>query len=708
MSRLKTITFAFIVVNLQLLLADSYNWPCEPFDEQHWINGTFCENREGSSGSIDHFHDGVDMHLSAGGQVYSVINGTITSIGWPTDYGINSWVRVGRYAYVHVNPASGISVGDPITAFETVLGTTNNWNHIHFKDGQPGSEINALRDGGGLDPFEDPYEPEVMNIRFFQDGTTNQFTDNRVFGLVDIVSQAADLTDMGPYGGNNGMYKIGFDIIDQNDSIVAGPRIPYQFDEIPPSDSYVHNVFHEGSSTSTYHYIVSNHLANNGSVNVTDWEQGFYAARVFTWDTRNNVDTLTVEFEVTEQDNEAPVVPTLLSVLSEGEGFRIRWLPNTEEDLAGYHLYFSYDMETWISNHDESVLTDTTSELIVPSFPQDMVIYFKLTAVDNAPFPNESEQSDIYGLRLGNPNEQFAIIDAYDRIGGAWTESTHPFVALLGQRLDRIGLPFGTVNDDLFELDTTYYLPPGKIIYTLDDTDPLPSSLTEQLLNSFFNGTWLIGSYLLEGLNSDSLGQLYVEELGIILGPSAAIPDTMTGLWGRTFQMDTSWYALDSLNTAEIDPNSGSTILEDSEGHSFGVQAYQFLYTAPPPELLFGPVPDDELMVEITQWLLEDLQVTGEPFLPNHFSIDAYPNPFNPSTTIRFNLPANGKIRVTVHDILGREVEEIISGKMVSGKQEIVWHTDGTASGVYILKADFNPLGSGETFQLTKKLLLLK
>ena len=707
MNRFKLTSIFIIAGSFQLIWADSYNWPCEPFDEQHWINGTFCENREGTSGSIDHFHDGVDMHLSAGGQVYSVINGTVTSIGWPSDYGINSWVRVGRYAYVHVNPASGLSVGNQVTAFETVLGTTNSWNHIHFKDGYPGSEINALRDGGGLDPFEDPYEPEVMNIRFFKDGTTNQFTDNRVFGLVDIVSRAADLTDMGPYGGNNGIYKIGFDIVDQNDSIVAGPRFPYLFDEIPATDSYVHNVFHQGSNTSVYHYIISNHLTHNGSVNVTDWEQGFYTARVFCWDTRDNIDTLTVEFEVTEQDNEAPAAPTLLSVLSEGEGFRICWLPNTEEDLAGYRLYFSYDMETWTSNHDESVLTDTTSEFIAPSFSQDLVIYFKLTAVDNAPFPNESEQSDIYGLRLGDSNLPLVIVDAFDGTDGVWTESSHPFVALLGQRLDRIGFSFETVNDDLFELDTTYFLHEGKIIYTLDDANPLPSSLTQQL-RDFFNGTWLIGSRLLESFSSDSLGQLYLEELGLSAGPSTATPDEMTGFWGQTFQIDTSWYVLDSINTAEIDPFIGSTILEDSEGHSFGVQAYQFLYTAPPPEMLFGPEPNDELMVEITQWLLEDLQVSGESSLPYHFSIDAYPNPFNSSTTIRFNLPTNGKIRVTAHDILGRKVDELVNSKVEGGEYKFNWNGDEAASGVYLLKAEFSPLGSGTTLQLNRKLLLLK
>ncbi|MFQ6608014.1 MAG: T9SS type A sorting domain-containing protein [Fidelibacterota bacterium] len=707
MDRINNILVAIFTATLQFLLAESYNWPCVPFDEQHGINGTFCENRSGSSGSIDHFHDGVDIHLSVGGQVYSVINGTVTSIGWPGDYGINSWVRVGRYAYVHVNPVAGLSVGDPVIAFETVLGSTNSWNHIHFKDGYPDSEINALRTEGGLDPFQDLHDPAIMDIRFYMDESTTQFSNNRVYGLVDIISRAADITDTGPYGGNNGIYKIGFDIIDQNDSIVAGPRLPFQFDEIPASDSYVHNVFHDGSTTSIYHYIVSNHLTYNGSVDVSDWEQGFYTARVYTWDTMNNTDTLTAEFEVTEQDNSAPEPPILLSVLGEDNGFRIRWLPNSEEDLAGYRLYFSFDMETWTSNHDETILTDTTTKLVVASFPQDMAIYFKLTAVDNAPFPNESDPSDIYGLRLGNPNEQFVIIDAFDNENSVWQESSHPFVALIGNNLDRINIPFSTVNDELFDMDTTYTLPPGKIIYSLDDFNPLPISLLQRLRENL-SGTWLTGGGLLQGLSSDSLGSLYLEELAITLGSLEPTPAEITGMGGRTFTLDTSWYILDSLYTISIDPFVGSTILEDNEGRSFGVQAYQFLFTVPPPEMLFGPEPDEDLLEEIVWLLLGDLQVGTPSSLPESFAINAYPNPFNPLTTIRLDLPVEGRLTMTIYDILGHEVEEIVSSKIVNGEQEVMWQRGGNASGVYILKADFTPLGSRETFHLTRKIALLK
>ena len=112
----------FIFCISGLILSQTYNWPCEPFNQQHWINGTFCECRSGSSGDIDHFHDGIDIHLSEGNPVYSVIDEVITSIGTSSQYGINSWVRAGRYAYVHVIPNNSLSVGDSVEAYVTVLG----------------------------------------------------------------------------------------------------------------------------------------------------------------------------------------------------------------------------------------------------------------------------------------------------------------------------------------------------------------------------------------------------------------------------------------------------------------------------------------------------------------------------------------------------------------------------------------------------------
>lgn len=72
-----------------------------------------------------------------------------------------------------------------------------------------------------------------------------------------------------------------------------------------------------------------------------------------------------------------------------------------------------------------------------------------------------------------------------------------------------------------------------------------------------------------------------------------------------------------------------------------------------------------------------------------------YPNPFNPTTTIKFGLPAAGNVKLVIYDILGRQVAELVNTKMQGGYHSVVW--DGkndlgrqVASGLYIYQVATN------------------
>ncbi len=78
--------------------------------------------------------------------------------------------------------------------------------------------------------------------------------------------------------------------------------------------------------------------------------------------------------------------------------------------------------------------------------------------------------------------------------------------------------------------------------------------------------------------------------------------------------------------------------------------------------------------------------------LPDQIALaQNYPNPFNPSTTIRFDLERAQDVRLTVYDVLGREVAVLVDRQMATGSHEIVWDgltDDGEAvpSGTYIYR----------------------
>jgi hypothetical protein len=89
--------------------------------------------------------------------------------------------------------------------------------------------------------------------------------------------------------------------------------------------------------------------------------------------------------------------------------------------------------------------------------------------------------------------------------------------------------------------------------------------------------------------------------------------------------------------------------------------------------------------------------------MPASFALSQnFPNPFNPSTTIRFSLERSGFTTLSIYDLLGRLVGTIAEGNMQAGTYSIDWNAAGLTSGLY-----FYTLRSGENLQ-TRKMLLMK
>ena len=81
---------------------------------------------------------------------------------------------------------------------------------------------------------------------------------------------------------------------------------------------------------------------------------------------------------------------------------------------------------------------------------------------------------------------------------------------------------------------------------------------------------------------------------------------------------------------------------------------------------------------------------------------NAYPNPFNPSTSISFSIPNAMHVDVSIYDTNGRMVEQLVSGVKSAGVYEINWNADLNASGLYFIR--FNADGNVHT----QKILLIK
>jgi thiol-disulfide isomerase/thioredoxin len=119
-------------------------------------------------------------------------------------------------------------------------------------------------------------------------------------------------------------------------------------------------------------------------------------------------------------------------------------------------------------------------------------------------------------------------------------------------------------------------------------------------------------------------------------------------------------------------------------------------------------IANNDFSVELAnQWIgemLNNLDVKETQVnLPDIFYLhENYPNPFNASTTIEYDLKENGDIKLSVFDLSGREVDVIRENYQIIGTHTVAWETSDVPSGVYFFR-----LSSGKFVQ-TRKAVLLK
>jgi VCBS repeat-containing protein len=93
--------------------------------------------------------------------------------------------------------------------------------------------------------------------------------------------------------------------------------------------------------------------------------------------------------------------------------------------------------------------------------------------------------------------------------------------------------------------------------------------------------------------------------------------------------------------------------------------------------------------------------------LPTEFATAVYPNPFNPSTTVSYDLPAEAQVSIVIYDAIGQEIRQLVNDAHSIGRYSVQWDARdnfgrSVGSGVYIAK-----IKAGQ-FSATQKMLLLK
>ena len=118
---------------------------------------------------------------------------------------------------------------------------------------------------------------------------------------------------------------------------------------------------------------------------------------------------------------------------------------------------------------------------------------------------------------------------------------------------------------------------------------------------------------------------------------------------------------------------------------------------------------NENTIIDVASAAEISLSVLGiDDLMPSKFALhNNYPNPFNPETTFHFDIPEEAKVKLTIYDVSGKEVNVLTAGTLNAGSYRVRWdgkdhRGQGVSAGMYLYHID-----AGE-FSDTKKLILLK
>ncbi len=255
--------------------------------------------------------------------------------------------------------------------------------------------------------------------------------------------------------------------------------------------------------------------------------------------------------------------------------------------------------------------------------------------------------------------------------------------------------------------------------YILSHADA-DSAMTENDADQSFDTTQFPdGFYNLEVWAEDGAGNVTTEPMLIMIDNNPDEPPAFIDMPANMIIHADSVHTLslwdhvedDNTPDAELafDFSADNPLLEWSFDDSTGVLSlwHSALDTQAAPMLITVTDDQDQSSDRTINFILEMPQAVQGEVVPALFSLSCSPNPFNPSTTIRFSIPEAAMTRLDIYNLRGQRIRTLVSEKLKQGPHAVTW--DGTdenhrtvGSGVYLYKLQAGSRSSVE------KMILLK
>jgi len=293
------------------------------------------------------------------------------------------------------------------------------------------------------------------------------------------------------------------------------------------------------------------------------------------------------------------------------------------------------------------------------------------------------------------PNPGTYEIDAYTALGGDEdTSNDTSYTGMITVTAENI-LEFGYDTRRYTYEPSTYYFNfltgQGAYIRFTPTDDGITDIMNGQSLKGLFTDTGTIRIHIFEGGETEPGAEVTQWDAAVsVLSPAWQTFDLSQITFFQNMNED-FWVWFEVLNSAGTPHLLGWNENELGGEHFFA----NFNNT-------FGPS-DYEFFAHAVFEPIVGISDPGNTAQPEVFALyQNTPNPFNPLTTIEFSLEQTGQARLTVFDLLGRQVAKLVDGQYSAGQHQVTFNAENLASGVYIYRLEAN----NQTME--KKMLLLK
>ena len=312
-------------------------WPYDPPEVKRDVAGTLGEIRGEivDENSQVWFHNGLDIAGGYGETARFVRAEKVLNPVSTDNFGnLRELIRMPLMGYIHIRlgrDSADKPFGDPrfifsygfdgkmngvrvprgakFTAGEPI-GTLNAMNHVHLIAGPSGAEMNAL-DALILPNVSDSIAPMIENVTLWDENwlqieTEKPGTRTTLTGKTRLVVRAFDRMDGNPERRRLGVYKLGYQLLKTDGSLVLEPNWTITFGQNPPFEA-VKTVYATGSKSGAtgetiFNYIVTNRLTaqgyGEGFLDPATLEPGSYKVRVFAADFFGNQTSKDIQIEV--------------------------------------------------------------------------------------------------------------------------------------------------------------------------------------------------------------------------------------------------------------------------------------------------------------------------------------------------------------------------------------------------------------------------